>query len=406
MQGPEGSAPSIPPPSLTARPPLRDKRCVYAVTRTAAHQGIESYLVQVEASIAAGLPHFVIVGLPDAAVREGAERVRAAVREALGAFPAARCAVNLSPASRRKAGSGFDLAIAMAIAAANGSCEPAQAAGAVFLAELGLDGSLRPVEGALPAAMAAARSGPGRIVVAPANAREAALATGVEVHAASTFRDALDLAKEGFRRPPVQVDAAALLAESEARHDVDLREVRGLVIAKRALEICAAGNHPLLLSGPPGAGKTMLARRLVTLLPPLSVQEALEATAVYSVARLRREDALVTQRPWRAPHHTVSGGGLVGGGSWPVPGEISLAHHGVLFLDELPEFSPRVLNQLREPLEDKKLTISRAGAKATWPADFLLVAARNPCGCVALLPVLGRRRGGSRGRSRSPRPRS
>jgi len=354
---------------------------VYAVTRTAAHQGVDSYLVEVEASIATGLPYFIIVGLPDAAVREGAERVRTAVRDAFGSFPGSRCSVNLSPASRRKAGSGFDLAIAVAIAAADGKVPAQNIASAVFLAELGLDGSLRPVAGALPAAIATARDGPKRIVVARDNAREAALAEGVDVFGASTFREALDLVKGNFTATPVRTNAAALLAAASRNDDVDIAEVRGLRVAKRALEIAAVGEHPLLFSGPPGAGKTMLARRLTTLLPPLTVAEAIQTTSVYSVARAKGDAALVLERPWRAPHHTTSGAGLVGGGSWPHPGEISLAHNGVLFLDELPEFSPRILNQLREPLEDKKLTISRAGAKVTFPARFLLVAAMNPCPC-------------------------
>jgi magnesium chelatase family protein len=371
----------IPSLSLTPRRRSRDNAGVYAVTRTAAHHGVDSYLVQVEASIASGLPAFVIVGLPDAAVREGAERVRAAVRDALDTFPVSRCSVNLSPASRRKAGSGFDLAIAMAVAAADAKCPAAPLRSAVFLAELGLDGTLRPVGGALPAAIAAARGGARRLVVARENAAEAALADGVSVYGASTFVEVLELVRSNFAAIPVRTDAAALLAAAAENDDVDLCEGRGLGQAKRALEIAAAGDHAVLFSGPPGAGKTMLARRLVTLLPPLDLREAIETTSVYSVARAKGDAVLVVKRPWRAPHHTTSGAGLVGGGSWPLPGEISLAHNGVLFLDELPEFSPRILNQLREPMEDKKLTISRAGAKIDFPARFLLVAAMNPCPC-------------------------
>jgi magnesium chelatase family protein len=356
---------------------------VYAVTRTAAHQGVDSYLVQVEASVTTGVPHFIIVGLPDAAVREGTERVRAAFRETFGHFSGDRCTVNLSPASRRKAGTGFDLAIAMALAAADGKCRPELVASAVFLAEIGLDGSLRPVAGALPAAIAAARGGRKRLVVASENAEEAALAGGIDVFAAKTFRAAHDLVRSNFKAEPVRTDAKALLAAAAATNDekVDLADIRGLGQAKRALEIAATGEHPILFSGPPGAGKTMLARRLVTLMPPMRLDEAIETTSIYSIARTRGDAVLMTRRPWRSPHHTTSGAGLVGGGSWPSPGEISLAHNGVLFLDELPEFSPRILNQLREPLEDKKLTISRAGAKLLFPARFLLVAAMNPCLC-------------------------
>jgi len=376
-------------PAIHSRPALRghsgarDEDTVYAATTTAAHHGVDSFLVRVEARITTGsLPQFIIVGLPDAAVREGAERVRAAIRATTGAFPQGRCVVNLSPAWRRKAGSAFDLAIAMAILAADKKCPASALARSVFIGELGLNGGLRRISGSLPAAIAAGRAGRERLVLPSANAHEASVAASIDILAARDLAHALRLASTGYREAPVRTDAADLLASSRGRDaNIDLSDVRGLVMPRRALEIAAAGGHPLLMCGPPGAGKTMLARRLPTLLPPLTVEEAIETTSVYSVAGLSAETPLVTERPFRAPHHTTSGAGLVGGGSFPVPGEISLAHNGVLFLDELPEFSPVVLNQLREPLEDKRLTISRAGAKVTFPARFLLVAAMNPCPC-------------------------
>ncbi|MBI5503486.1 MAG: YifB family Mg chelatase-like AAA ATPase, partial [Deltaproteobacteria bacterium] len=354
---------------------------MYANTTTATHRGVDSFLVSVEARLGTGLPKFLIVGLPDAAVREGVERVRAALRDTVGEFHGGPCIVNLSPAARRKAGSGFDLAVAMAIAAAMGKVEPAAVASTVFVGELGLDGGLKTGSAALPAAIAAAREGRPRIVVPATSAPEASVVAGINVFAATSLGDALRLAREGYRDPPVRTDPEALLAAAAIDEGLDLSDVRGLYQPKRALELAAAGNHHALFYGPPGAGKTMLARRLGSLLPALSVGEAIETTAIHSIAGLVADTALIVRRPFRAPHHTTSGAGLVGGGSFPSPGEISLAHNGVLFLDELPEFVPSILNQLREPLEDKKLTISRAGAKLTFPAAFLLVAAMNPCPC-------------------------
>jgi len=355
---------------------------VLAATYTCAHQGVDTYMVRVEARITQGLPQLVVVGLADTAVREGRERVRAAIKATLGDFPfARRIVVNLSPASLRKAGAAFDLAVAMALLGSAGSCDAARLADTVFLGELGLDGSLRPVPGALPAALAAVRAERRRLVVPAPSATEAAVVDGVSVYAASSLADALALERTGYRDPPLQIDVEALFRERQERGAADLADVRGQAAARRALEIAAAGNHHVLMTGPPGGGKTMLARRMPTLLPPLTVGEAIETTSIHSIAGLNAGGRIMTLRPFRAPHHTTSGAGMVGGGTMPRPGEVSLAHNGVLFLDELPEFAPTVLNQLREPLEDGYLTICRARARLRFPARVTLVAAMNPCPC-------------------------
>lgn len=351
-----------------------------AETRTCAHEGVDTYVVCVEARVTKGLPQLVIVGLPDAAVREGRERVRAAIRSTVEGFPLGRVVVNLSPASRRKGGASFDLAIAMALLGAAGLCNRGMLDNVVFAGELGLDGTLRSVAGALPTAIATRRAGIARLVVATADAAEAAVCEGVDVFGVNTLGAALALVQSGFTDAPARVDTRALLDREQALHP-DLADVRGQPAARRALEIAAAGGHHALLIGPPGGGKTMLARRLSSILPPLSIEEAIETTSIYSIAGLNRGGGLMSARPFRAPHHTTSGGGMTGGGSMPRPGEVSLAHNGVLFLDELPEFSPAVLNQLREPLEDGQLTVSRAAARLTFPACFMLVAAMNPCPC-------------------------
>jgi len=272
----------------------------------------------------------------------------------------------------------------MALLSASGHCKADAALEAVFLGELGLDGRLRPVAGALPAALTAARSGLSRLVVPTENGSEAALASDIKVYTAASLGEAVRLVQDRFQQAPVEVDVAAVFAARRQASGPDLAEVRSQHIARRALEIAATGGHHLFLWGPPGAGKSMLAERLPSILPPLSLSEAVATTSIHSIAGLvhsRKGGALITHRPARCPHHSISVAGMVGGGYNPRPGEVSLAHNGILFLDEIAEFAPQVLNQLREPLETHRLTISRAGASLTFPADFLLVAAANPCPC-------------------------